>query len=762
MGYRTSLLVMTALLIAASPAVGKTELNVDFSIGWGGCYRPMEWTPIEIGITAARLAKPLQGTLSLSADADELTVMQVTDTFVLLPERRTYRPMVTKFAMGADHCSLKISDRTGRTVYSRRRDLWGGTGITVLETKDVLVGYSGRSGFGLARLGQNSQGLLARQDGNVYVKGKLTRLLPWDWTGYAPLDLLVLYDPDWLAMNEAQSKAICQWVSNGGRLLIVLGSRPLPASNPIAGMLPLKLGKPGELTVSLQKLDLHQTGHRDPHPKFKATRDKTGTGHGDGSDWIVNVAEAQAVICRTLTATDQRKTRLFESYGSGHNLLAIAAVGFGRVAVLGFDPAQFEATPSTQASAFWVHVMQKLLPGNNDDQNCRQILLRTGYDRDNTEYQGTAGYYYYEGSRAVQAADIVMGHLLSIPEMRPISIWWVVGLLGTLAVLLGPVDYLVLKRLDRLPWTWVTSACYIAAFTVAAYYVVDNLRAGEMQVRAVSLIDAVQGSDGAWSTTYAGVFAPRSKSYHLDGLGDSQWWSTISPTGQHSWRRGGGMATRQIYCRQRDGYNHPVIVPINIWSMQCLLGESYIAHSDVSATLQLPPGCSSKSLQPGDRVVLSITNHGKTAIDQGTVALARGLQAGFSRVPPGETKRFTITLTSTQNGQPRGMRTNAIESIQDIPNYGPGLGYQAYLRAACLALGADRRTPGIQDYVDNGAAVVYACYRDAPRCFSVTGENCRFNHIRMVRLVVFPQPAKPADADIGPVSAQDDKRRTEQ
>ncbi|MHC4741257.1 MAG: hypothetical protein ACYS8Z_05070, partial [Planctomycetota bacterium] len=35
-----------------------SKFNVDFFCGWGDCYRPMEWTPLEIGI-GSTLEKPL-------------------------------------------------------------------------------------------------------------------------------------------------------------------------------------------------------------------------------------------------------------------------------------------------------------------------------------------------------------------------------------------------------------------------------------------------------------------------------------------------------------------------------------------------------------------------------------------------------------------------------------------------------------------------------------------------------------------------------
>ncbi len=66
-------------------------------------------------------------------------------------------------------------------------------------------------------------------------------------------------------------------------------------------------------------------------------------------------------------------------------------------------------------------------------------------------------FHSYAPGLEQESTGRILDYLYAIDEMRPLSIGWVVLLLVLLAVLLGPVDYLVLKRLDRLPLTWVTS-----------------------------------------------------------------------------------------------------------------------------------------------------------------------------------------------------------------------------------------------------------------------------------------------------------------
>jgi len=86
-------LVSTAGVAAARPP----EFNVDLLCGWDGCYRPMEWTPVEIGVNSD-LTEPFEGTFILSGAQDGLNTLNIMHNFVLTPELQLSLPLVTKFA----------------------------------------------------------------------------------------------------------------------------------------------------------------------------------------------------------------------------------------------------------------------------------------------------------------------------------------------------------------------------------------------------------------------------------------------------------------------------------------------------------------------------------------------------------------------------------------------------------------------------------------------------------------------------------------
>jgi hypothetical protein len=119
------ILLAVLALVAAAPASEEDPFNVDFRCGWGGYYRPMEWTPVEIEIGGtSELTEPFAGSFTVSSQQDGMNMMNVTNEFVLTPDIRLHLPLVTKIAYTADKCSLTIRDERGRTQWAQDFNLW--------------------------------------------------------------------------------------------------------------------------------------------------------------------------------------------------------------------------------------------------------------------------------------------------------------------------------------------------------------------------------------------------------------------------------------------------------------------------------------------------------------------------------------------------------------------------------------------------------------------------------------------------------------
>jgi len=714
------LLIFAVVCIAASVGLAADEspFNVDCFCGWGGYYRPMEWTPVEIGISST-LTKPFEGAVNVTTQQDGLNTMNITHGFVLTPDIPLRLPLVTKIAFAADKCRVRLTDGRGRTRWYHEFELWNfaqrNRYLTVVSEMDLLVGLIGSRKFGMVRLPKESVCTTKGNQGKVYVADKLPRSVPWDWTGFASLDLLILSNPDWSAFNRHQLGAIAQWVSNGGKLLLILGSRPMPADNPLVDLLPFEIQQEKQTTVSSETLETLR----------------------------LDSSRVEPVVCRPLKPKPGANACTAELLNNSECVFATGYAGFGSVAVLGFDPSDLSDRQMKHSSRFWVGLIEALLegppseggaltgethPDRNDGGSERSYANRgIKFVEDAEAHLGSRGNENnYNPGLAQAGSNAVMEYLYDIPEMRPLSIWWVIGLLTALAILLGPVDYKVLKRKDRLPLTWLTCAAWIAIFTAGAYYGVQELRGGKMQLRAVSVIDGIAHSQSVWSTRYMGLFAPRSADYRLDGYESDQWWndqwfSAMAPSEESIYAYRREPARRNIYCVQQDGYNRPYSIPINIWTIQCLINESPQEKLPLQATVS----------RDGERIVLNITNDCNSPIKSGYVLFAGGRSLKFNDVAAGETRQFTGDLTRDDFWSGQLDRLRREERFQQFRG-------RFQNEKALFARGCLQRTNAIRAYLDQGAAVVHAVYDNAAVPFTVEKRSCDYQHIQLVRQVVFP------------------------
>ena len=701
------LLAFPVLVIAAGSQEDEDPFNVDFFCGWGGYYRPMEWTPVEIGISST-LTEPFAGLITVSAQQDGLNTMTIKYEFVLTPDIPLHLPLVTKFAFTADKCSVRLVDKErGRTQWSQDYELWGmetnNRFITVVNENDLLIGLVGNRKFGLLRLPKQSKCLSHKGQGEVYVGDKLPRMVPWDWTGFVPLDLLILYDPDWNLFNRQQLNAIAQWVSNGGKLLLVPGSHPLAPANPIAQLLPIELHDLKQMTVPPEMLE------------------KLGLIGG----------EPEIVTAWSLVPKSDANFYEVETNDAGECLFATGYAGFGRIGILAFDPATMTDRQRENSALFWVYCIKEVLEyadslpfgttagGIRSNQISRTIQSASDAEIETGRFGNRNR---FEIGWAHAANNAVMEFLYR--GIRPLSIWWVILLLITLAVLLGPVDYKLLKRMDRLPLTWLTCTFWIVLFTVGAYYGVQALRAGDMELRVVSVLDGIENSDHAWSTDYCGLFAPYSDDYQLENLQPNQWWSGIAPTQESIWQQNTEVGGRRIICFQHDGGNLPSSIPVNIWDVQCLLNESSVQKMPFDAEVQ----------RQGDEIVINIVNESESPILSGRVLLSNNRGITFGSVPAGDSKQFSN-------------RSHRMGIWDDYGEERYGEYYSRRGRSsisfkkedAFFAQGCLQRTQTMSAYLARGAAVVSVEYDQAPISFGLKNRTYKRNHIQLARLVVFPK-----------------------
>jgi hypothetical protein len=109
----------------------------------------------------------------------------------------------------------------------------------------------------------------------------------------------------------------------------------------------------------------------------------------------------------------------------------------------------------------------------------------------------------------------------NLPSLALPPVGGLLVLLFGYIVLVGPVNYLVLKRLDRREWAWITVPALIVVFTVGSFGIGSLMRGNEIIVHEVAIVRGAPGTATAAAQSYLGVFSPTRSTYQLRVPGDA-------------------------------------------------------------------------------------------------------------------------------------------------------------------------------------------------------------------------------------------------
>jgi len=162
-------------------------------------------------------------------------------------------------------------------------------------------------------------------------------------------------------------------------------------------------------------------------------------------------------------------------------IVAEAPYGAGAVTLLGIDPTVEPIADLPEMGALW----NRLLPP-----------------------RGGGTLNFADDSSLVSA-------LTNLPALALPPIGGLLALLGGYIVLIGPVNYLVLRRLDRREWAWITMPLLIVGFAGAAYGYGAVLRGSDVIVNEVAIAAGAAGAPEGRAQVYVGVFSPTRGTYDL-------------------------------------------------------------------------------------------------------------------------------------------------------------------------------------------------------------------------------------------------------
>ncbi len=109
-----------------------------------------------------------------------------------------------------------------------------------------------------------------------------------------------------------------------------------------------------------------------------------------------------------------------------------------------------------------------------------------------------------------QRVDFAFGDAARLP-----SVMLVLILLGTYTIIVGPVNFYLLKKQRRLELAWLTIPAIVAVFSILTYLIGSSTKGGKTILREMDFIAASANEPVARMEKFASLFAPRKRTYTL-------------------------------------------------------------------------------------------------------------------------------------------------------------------------------------------------------------------------------------------------------
>lgn len=445
-------------------------------IGLAGSYKVGYWTPVRMQVKGGR--EPIAVMVELvvpDGDGTPVRFVAAQTVDVAVGEQAT-ATVYAKFGSMSTPPTVRLVDSQGQVVAERTwpAGLGGvaGRDSAPLPATDELV----------LTLGSPIE---LESDPRAAVQTHVAHLddaaaLPTRWYGYEGVDavLITTGDPhaaESLEQHPAQAAALRQWVRLGGRLVICAGAaapQVLAPSTPLATLVPGKF----ERTVPLRRTIPLEA-------------------YGD-STYRIDTGGALRITAARLVEVEGNIEASEGTRAGDLPLVIRAASGLGEVVFVAVD---LDRPPL----AGWA--------GRPDMLN--RLLSRSTKIRDDEadEMLGavtTLGYDDLSGQ--LRAA------LDQFDQVTLVPFWVIAALAVVYLVLIGPVDYWLVRRvLKRMEATWVTFTLIVILISLAAYGAAFWLKGRTLRVNQVELIDVDVAGGLVRGTYWASILSPRPDAYDL-------------------------------------------------------------------------------------------------------------------------------------------------------------------------------------------------------------------------------------------------------
>lgn len=419
---------------------------------------------------------------------------------------------------------------------------------------------------------------------NAFQGNWLVENIPDHVVALNAVDMMMFSDVNTGVMTGDQRQAIEDWVTQGGHLVVTGGANWQATTAGLNDLLPL-IPNNSEVTDDLSALAA-----------------MTQNRNADLSGETIIVTGELKADAQVLAATRD-----------GLPLVVRRSMGLGVVDYLTIDPLTQSLRTWPGLTELWFTLASSVSPHPS-----------WSHGLSNTD-------------RAVTAAEILPGFNL-LPDVLPLC-----GFLAVYVALIGPLNYVILNRINRREYAWLTIPFFILAFTVMAWVVGFNLRGNIATISRLAVIQSWPDSERAQVNGLVGLLSPRRSTYTL-AMQDNSFLRPLARSIQTNPFASNIQTATDI--RQSDIFQ----------AENFSVDASFIATFNTTAVIDKPALSGQVSLLPGDlpgqQVVRGSVRNDSDQTLTDPVILARGVVLRLGEaLQPGAVQTFDLVL-SNENEPP--------------------------------------------------------------------------------------------------------------
>jgi len=343
--------------------------------------------------------------------------------------------------------------------------------------------------------------------------------LPSNPLGWEGLDVLILNDVDTTVLSSEQRQALETWVVHGGHLIVGGGAGAARTVATVADLLPVAVD-----------------GIRSVHDLWML-----------GEQWSASVAAGPYAVAEASLRDGEAIIEQEDEQGD-LILLARRNYGAGKVDFLAFDAG---LNPFTH----W-----------NDNVRLWGFIVRSG----------SVGASWPSVSNGHRARDAVN----AIPGLEAPSMLHILAFMLVYTLLIGPVNYVILRKLDRRELAWLTIPALIVGFTACAYVTGFQIRGDLAIVHRLAVVYVPEGMRVGRVSEVVGIFSPRRTAYDV--------W--VASAGVREIPGGGGSAARPLHVIEKTEGCTVTGLRVDVGGIQSFVAEGYAEVPGIKTDLGLVVG----------------------------------------------------------------------------------------------------------------------------------------------------------------------------